>query len=584
MHKVIIDTDIGNDIDDTWALGLLLTCNIFDIKLISVSEGDVDYKVKLVAKILQDLERTDIPIARGNGVIQSYDQNSQELYLNNFSLDLYKGKIYDNYTEAYMDVLSENPGITVLALSPYTSLFDVISLLEIHKAKIVAMAGSVRKGYFGSDVISPECNIVSNVPAARSIINAKITYTMLPLDVCGKIILAGEDYQMVKQSKGPIARMVMKNYQIWNEVYEGGAKKFPFEESSSILYDLVPIWYSLFPQNFVTEELSISIDNEGYTREGAGRMITVATEIHNVSEMLHFTAVQLAKEEQDAFDYFHSGSRNSYSLFYSERRDNPELSVYECGWENCRSNHSYGPTKRQYYILHYIVKGEGSYTINGKTYQLGPYDCFLIPPEMITFYKANPDNPWSYYWVGFNGLEAKKLLMKAGFFKNNEYALHMSKPEKVEKYIKEIATNNIQSESAEYSRLGNLYLLFAVMINETKIENERKSNEDHISKAIKYMNTNYMNNIGVQEVAAYVGLERSYFYRLFKSKMAISPQDYLINIRLSHSLLLLKDTNLDLQEIAYRVGYRNYLNFYRIFVKKYKISPKAYRESPWATD
>ena len=65
MKKLIIDTDIGTDIDDTWSLLLFLTSTLYDVSLISITNGDVEYKTRLVAKILKELNMTHIPI-RGN--------------------------------------------------------------------------------------------------------------------------------------------------------------------------------------------------------------------------------------------------------------------------------------------------------------------------------------------------------------------------------------------------------------------------------------------------------------------------------------------------------------------------------------
>ena len=56
MQEIIIDINIGYDISDTWALSLMLSTSLFDVKLISVTNGDVDYQVSLVAKILKTLK------------------------------------------------------------------------------------------------------------------------------------------------------------------------------------------------------------------------------------------------------------------------------------------------------------------------------------------------------------------------------------------------------------------------------------------------------------------------------------------------------------------------------------------------
>lgn len=62
---IVLDTDIGFDVDDVWALAFLLRCPEFDVKLITTCTGDTRYRAALVAKLLQIAGRTDIPIGIG---------------------------------------------------------------------------------------------------------------------------------------------------------------------------------------------------------------------------------------------------------------------------------------------------------------------------------------------------------------------------------------------------------------------------------------------------------------------------------------------------------------------------------------
>ncbi|MGB9604069.1 MAG: hypothetical protein ACPMAG_14890, partial [Limisphaerales bacterium] len=63
--SVILDTDIGDDIDDTWALGLLLKSPELDVKLVVGDYGKPLYRAKIIAKFLETVGRTDIPIGMG---------------------------------------------------------------------------------------------------------------------------------------------------------------------------------------------------------------------------------------------------------------------------------------------------------------------------------------------------------------------------------------------------------------------------------------------------------------------------------------------------------------------------------------
>ena len=78
---VILDTDLGDDIDDTWALAMLLGTPQVDVKLIVTATSDTERKTRLVAKILEQMGRTDIPI--GTGVRENDEKTHQDAWLGN---------------------------------------------------------------------------------------------------------------------------------------------------------------------------------------------------------------------------------------------------------------------------------------------------------------------------------------------------------------------------------------------------------------------------------------------------------------------------------------------------------------------
>ena len=282
--KIIIDTDIGSDIDDTWALVLALTDPKFDIRLISVTEGGVEHKALLVAKILTEMGRTDIPIAIGEEHGEIIDP--QAAYLGNFSFEEYRGSIRRDYVEAYREILTNNKDVIVVALAPTSTLGKIAHLLVESTCPVVAMAGAVRAGYFGAKEPVPECNVVSNLETSKMLFESGISYTMLPLDVCNDIRIFGEKYQRILRSESVAAKVIKKNYRAWDEVYTGGSKKYGYERSSTILYDLAPFWYLKFPNCFNTENLLIHIDEYGVTREGSGVPMRVATLVKDLDYLI----------------------------------------------------------------------------------------------------------------------------------------------------------------------------------------------------------------------------------------------------------------------------------------------------------
>ena len=148
-EKIIIDTDIGNDIDDAFAVGLALQSPEFQILGISSAWGDTRLRARLLSRLLNETGRPDIPIAMGLATPSAgkLDSFTQARYAEG-------GPANQNYPSAVDFLLEQirlHPGeITLLAIGPETNLGAAIDRdpATFHKLKrIVLMGGSVYRGY-----------------------------------------------------------------------------------------------------------------------------------------------------------------------------------------------------------------------------------------------------------------------------------------------------------------------------------------------------------------------------------------------------------------------------------------------------
>ena len=291
---VIFDTDIGGDIDDTWALVMLLRSPELDVKLITTTFGQAEYRTKIIAKLLTIAGRTDIPIGMGTGVRE--EKKNQEAWVKNYDLKSYAGKIHQNGVQAMIDVINASPQpVSLISVGPSFTIADMVTRQpEIAaKAIFVGMQGSVRKGYNGG-AISPECNVVNNVPGAKKALLAPWKQTIItPLDTCGLVRLKGEKFQKLRDSQDVLIKALMENYRIW-------AKKTKVDElkASSVLFDTVAV-YLAYPgaKSLVTmEELSIGVTDDGFTKiDPAGAKMTVATDWKDLNEFENFLIKRLLK-------------------------------------------------------------------------------------------------------------------------------------------------------------------------------------------------------------------------------------------------------------------------------------------------
>jgi len=289
---VIFDTDICDDIDDTWALAMLLQSTEFDVKLITTEVGNTSSKAKTVAKFLQTVGRTDIPI--GIGIQQHKGSHRQDAWARNYDLSKYPGKIYEDGVQALVDtVMKSRKPIKVVAVGP---LPNIAAALErepkiAEKAEFVGMHGSVYRGYGNSSQISAEYNVRACVKEAQKVFTAEWDMTITPLDTCGLVQIKGEKYQKVLNRKSPLTRALIENYRAWYkqgilnenkdlsdaEVNKRVDKKL--NSSSSTLFDTVAIYLAMSTDLVKMEKLPIKVTDDGYTRiDESAKMINCATE------------------------------------------------------------------------------------------------------------------------------------------------------------------------------------------------------------------------------------------------------------------------------------------------------------------
>ena len=282
---VILDTDIGDDIDDTWALVMLLKSPQLDLKLVTTTRGNAEYRAKIIAKMLTIAGRTDVPVGLGEGGGNAV--GGQGPWVADYDLKSYPNVRADG-TQALIDTIDASPTpVTVIAIGPTETLCEALTRRPdiAPKTIFIGMQGSVRKGYGGSAEISAEYNVKANIPASLRVLHAPWKRTLItPLDTCGLVDLSGERFQTLCKSGDKLARAVIENYRIW-------AKKEDVTASST-LFDCVAVYMAYAETNSLLqfEELKIKVDQEGFTRiDPAGVKMSVATGWKGYGEVQGFT-------------------------------------------------------------------------------------------------------------------------------------------------------------------------------------------------------------------------------------------------------------------------------------------------------
>lgn len=273
----------------------------------------------------------------------------------------------------------------------------------------------------------------------------------------------------------------------------------------------------------------------------------------------------------------------NYHCLGNLNNDNVDLRLIYCGYEDCESGHRFGPNKRTAYVLHVIVRGKGKLEVGGKEYALKEGDAFLLRPDEEAWYTADFINPWTYMWVGFQGMKAEECVENAGFNSGN-HVIHNINPTLLLGYVTEMLKAHSLSYSNSLRRGAYLQMFFADLMEQYQEQVkglEELNNEpgaEQVKRLMAYITDNYNQKIRINEVAYEMGINRCYLSSSFKRLTGYSPTEYLIQIRMEKAKSLLTKTDYSISRIASEVGYADQLAFSRIFKQRFGESPRNYRK------
>ncbi len=236
-----------------------------------------------------------------------------------------------------------------------------------------------------------------------------------------------------------------------------------------------------------------------------------------------------------------------------------------CGIQACKPGHKVGMGEREFWVIHYVVSGQGTFWINGESYSVCPSQVFVIPPGELVGYEADKENPWSYIWIGFeSGIELPQVFSQPVFSFPQGKNLFES-----------------MAGAREFENGRELYLcskIFELLHMLLPSEEKEGRRQVYVRQAKNYIKSEYMTGITVGDVAASLSLDRSYFSGLFREEVGKTPKQYLREVRMQQAADHLLNRDYTVTEIAMSVGYPDVFTFSRVFRNHFGMSPREYRE------
>lgn len=267
---LILVSDIGTDIDDSWALALALRSPELDLKLILTDPPDTTYRAAVAAKFLEASGHSDVAIGIGDSAGPQGDAlKTLTPWIAGYDLSKYPGHVYPDGIAALIDTVEKAAGpVTLVAIGPAPSLAEALKRAPdiARKCRFVGMYGSFDVGYGGGPP-SAETNVRVAPAALRTILAAPWRDILLtPLDTCGFVSLSGERYHAIWASTGdPMLRALIESYCIFAPRQTWMTCDF-YATRSTTLFDCVAVYLAYSEDLVETETISFDVTDDGYTR------------------------------------------------------------------------------------------------------------------------------------------------------------------------------------------------------------------------------------------------------------------------------------------------------------------------------
>jgi AraC-like DNA-binding protein len=233
------------------------------------------------------------------------------------------------------------------------------------------------------------------------------------------------------------------------------------------------------------------------------------------------------------------------------------------------------------FTLLYCLDGAGTLDLSQGTHRITRGTIALLRPFEFHAYAADPGDPWSYYWIHFNGTVAQQyydVLTTGG--KNTCIAVQ-SDLRFVETFEKILGIYHagqaykdlVQASSAMHQLLGDL---FGQVCRRPAVQ---ESTATRIERTLTMMRKNLRAHVSIHELAASTGMSHAYFTQQFRKHTGQSPRSFFNRQKIAKACEYLAETDAKVESIAHLVGFEDAFYFCRLFKRITERTPTLYRQS-----
>lgn len=275
----------------------------------------------------------------------------------------------------------------------------------------------------------------------------------------------------------------------------------------------------------------------------------------------------------------------SYGFRFKGKQQENVAGIHSIGWDEQVDATAYnldGMKRNEIgkVIFQYTLSGMGKIDIEGATTKLKPGDAFFVNiPSKHRYYLPKESYHWEFIFITTYGKQANKSF---DYIKHNYgQILHLDAASAPIKQIFDLIEKmNINRVKDEFELSAHAYS-FLMNLTSHIYSSDNYAWPESVLKAVFFILQYYAEPITLDDVVQHVQISKYYFSRLFQQHTHMTPMAFVTKTRMEHALELLKDPNLNIEDIALRVGYTNGNYFNKAFRSFIGVAPGKYRSGKY---
>jgi len=273
-REIILDTDIGSDVDDAFAVALAANSKEVDVKAVTVVYGDVGLRARIARKLLNLAGHEDIPVAKGlampltPGVGPHMVGHEGKGILTPSDTDL---KVHEKSAVDLIiqEIMESDEDITMITIGPVTNFAAAIKKEPRIKKKIleyIFMGGAINPPIIKGRPLSPrsEHNLNCDPEASRIVLDAGIPTKMVGIDVTWRALIGLSHLEKLRKARTPLTSALADMLEVWLRLIQKHGKEIFGYENVTAMHDPLAVSLAIDPRFLTLKDMHIEpevIDN-----------------------------------------------------------------------------------------------------------------------------------------------------------------------------------------------------------------------------------------------------------------------------------------------------------------------------------